>query len=245
MGLNNIAGNIWKKNLEKAQGVINNLTVENVNKWWKANIVQSSDELANVYIDTQLKRNTILNDYNLDIALENLNIKSVDDIFNQSANKSDEYRTAFNKFKSSIDAGDIDEARTTATSISERFQDGKYLELLQEAESSYNDTNVYFNFLREKSDMARRDYMVDFKFKIPKNNILNEKQEEWIADKAYRLQGKKQYFNKPDDPKVNQARIGVAAGTYMGGAMVVRAIHGGGPIHNEYGERDIVGIPFI
>ena len=79
---------------------------------------------------------------------------------------------------------------------------------------------------------------------IQADYVIDEQQEK-IANAAYKLQGKKQYFNKPNDPKTNQIRAGVAVGAYMGTMTTARLIHGGTPITNEYGERNIVGIPFI
>lgn len=52
------------------------------------------------------------------------------------------------------------------------------------------------------------------------------------------------YFNSGNS-KTNQVRAAVSGGIYMGGSMVVRGLQGGNPVTNEYGERDIAGIPFI
>ena len=68
----------------------------------------------------------------------------------------------------------------------------------------------------------------------------------WLAEKAYSLNPRSipAYFTTADKKK-NKIRAGVTAGAYMGGSMVVRGLQGGGITTNEYGERDIVGIPFI
>lgn len=47
------------------------------------------------------------------------------------------------------------------------------------------------------------------------------------------------------DMKQNAARIGTAAGLYMGAAAGARYVSGGGMTYNNQGQRDIAGIPFI
>lgn len=239
MGLNNIASNFWENNLNKAKNIINNLTVENMDKWWKTNMVQSSDELANVARASMLRKNTILS---------NLNMDDFEKAYNSAADKTNaDFVKEFNNLKNNLNAGNIDEAKSVATSISERFQDGAYLKLLQEAENKTNVVKTRIDSM--DAETIKRVSTGSIKEKIAKNkklnNIITDEQQDKIADIAYKLQGKKQYFNKPNDPKTNQIRAGVAAGTYMGGSMVVRGLQGGNPVTNEYGERDIAGIPFI
>lgn len=54
----------------------------------------------------------------------------------------------------------------------------------------------------------------------------------------------KAYFN-PADPKVRSDRIKAAVGGYAGVAIGGRVLQGGTLTTNEYGERDIAGIPFV
>lgn len=52
------------------------------------------------------------------------------------------------------------------------------------------------------------------------------------------------YFNNPDQT-IKRQRIAAIAGTYAGVAVGARALSGGNLTHDEYGQRDIAGIPFI
>ncbi len=52
------------------------------------------------------------------------------------------------------------------------------------------------------------------------------------------------YFNNPDQT-IKRQRIAAVAGTYAGVAVGTRALAGGNLTHDEYGQRDIAGVPFI
>lgn len=52
------------------------------------------------------------------------------------------------------------------------------------------------------------------------------------------------YFNNPDK-SIKAQRIAAVAGTYAGVAVGSRYLAGGNLTHDEYGQRDIAGIPFI
>lgn len=52
------------------------------------------------------------------------------------------------------------------------------------------------------------------------------------------------YFNNPDKT-IKKQRIAAVAGTYAGVAVGARALSGGNLTHDEYGQRDIAGVPFI
>lgn len=52
------------------------------------------------------------------------------------------------------------------------------------------------------------------------------------------------YLNNPDK-KVKHNRIAAIAGTYAGVAVGARYLSGGSITRDEYGQRDIAGIPFI
>lgn len=69
-----------------------------------------------------------------------------------------------------------------------------------------------------------------------KSNIANS-----VVDKYF---NPKDYFTHPD-AKIRRRRIGTAVGAYGAGAMVTRKLQGGTLTKNEYGERDIAGIPLI
>lgn len=52
------------------------------------------------------------------------------------------------------------------------------------------------------------------------------------------------YFNNPDK-KIKKQRIAAVAGTYAGVAVGARYLSGGNLTHDEYGQKNIAGIPFI
>lgn len=231
-GLNNIAKEGW----DYINNVAKKVSVEGLQNGWNTYIKQSPEELANVARQAMQRKNTIIS---------NLDVNEFDKIFS-AANKTDAYTTEFNKLRTNLNSGNIEEAKSIATTISERFQDGAYLKLLQEAESKTNTIKSRFDTM--DSEIIKSGFVDKTKKKISENKIIGNfttsQQQEKIANAAYKLQGKKQYFNSGDS-KTNQIRAGVAAGTYMGAMTTARLIHGGTPTTNEYGERDIVGIPFI
>lgn len=229
MGLNNMAKEGW----DYISNLAKNISVEGLQNGWNTYIKQSPEELANVARQTMQRKNTVMS---------NLDINEFDKIFS-SASKTDAYTTEFNKLRANLNSENIEEAKSIATTISERFQDGAYLKLLQEAEGK---TNAIKKQIQEApSELIKGKFKKDFKIPEKAKRFVTDEQQEKIANAAYKLQGKKQYFNKPNDPKTNQIRAGVAVGAYMGTMTTARLVHGGTPITNEYGERDIVGIPFI
>lgn len=229
MGLNNIAKEGW----DYINNVAKNISVKGLQNGWNTYIKQSPEELANVARQTMQRKNTIMS---------NLDVNEFDKIFS-TANKTDAYTTEFNKLRTNLNSGNIEEAKSIATTISERFQDGAYLKLLQEAEGK---TNIIEKQIKEApNELIMGKFKKDFKIPEKAKGFVTDEQQEKIADMVYKLQGKKKYFNKPNDAKTNQIRTGVAVGTYMGAMTTARLIHGGTPTTNEYGERDIVGIPFI
>lgn len=229
MGLNNMAKEGW----DYISSLAKNISVEGLQNGWDTYIKQSPEELANIARQTMQRKNTVMS---------NLDINEFDKVFS-SASKTDAYTTEFNKLRENLNSGNIEEAKTIATTISERFQDGAYLKLLQEAEGK---TNAIKKQIQEApSEFIKGKFKKDFKIPEKAKRFVTDEQQEKIANAAYKLQGKKQYFNKPNDPKTNQIRAGVAVGAYMGIMTTARLVHGGTPITNEYGERNIVGIPFI
>lgn len=214
-----------------------NISVDGLQKSWDTYMVQSPEELANVARETMKRNNTVIS---------NLNMNAFDNAYAAADKSNAEYVTELNKLKGTINAGNMDEATNIAKNISERFQDGEYLKLLQEAEEKTNSFNSIID--SRDSDVIRRIKINDAKQKISENKLANQflkdKDQEKLAEGAYKLQGLKQYYNS-GDAKTNQVRMAVTGGGYLGGSMVVRGLQGGNPITNEYGERDIAGIPFI
>lgn len=232
MGLNNMAKEGW----DYISNLAKNISVEGLQNGWNTYIKQSPEELANVARKTMERKNTILNS-NPDL------LDEINKVMAGSKNISDkEYSSAVNNIKNNLSNNNTKEANNIAKSIEERFQDGAYLKLLQEAEGK---TNIIEKQIQEApKELIMGKFKKDFKIPEKVKGFVTDEQQEKIANMAYKLQGKKQYFNS-GDVKTNQIRAGVAVGTYMGAMTTARLIHGGTPITNEYGERDIVGIPFI
>lgn len=243
MGLGRDLNNIAKQGWDYINGVANyvakNATLENAQKGWNTYVKQSPEELARVARKTMQRENTIMS---------NLDMNTLENWYSAADKSNADYVTEFNKLKGALKSGNTDEAKAVATSISERFQDGKYLELLQGAESKK--LNFEQQIDAAPSESIKRKYIKDTKEKIAKNKIANNyltsEQQEKIASLAYSAKGKfpQNYFNS-GNAKTNQIRVGLAAGTYMGAMTTARIVHGGGLTTDEYGERDIVGIPFI
>jgi hypothetical protein len=82
--------------------------------------------------------------------------------------------------------------------------------------------------------------------KTPKilDHVTDEADRSKLKGVMYKAQGAKKYFSS-GDVKKNRARIGAAAGIYAGTMTTARLAHGGSLTENEYGERDIVGVPFL
>ena len=228
----------YAKNISKGA---KELTVEDLQNKWDTYIKQSPDELANIARRSMERKNTILSNLNMDEFQSN---------FNNSASRTNaEYASAYNSLKQKISSGNAEGAKEIASDISDRFGDGKYLDFLIDAEAKQ--ISIGEQIKTATPNMIKSKYIKDMKDKIGENkianNFLDDKSKEWAAKKAYDLQAVRhpQYYFSTDDKKTNRIRAGVVGGTYLGSSMVVRGIQGGSPITNEYGERDIAGIPFI
>lgn len=226
MGLNNMSG--WDTILNKAKEIASGVSKENAQKWWNDYMVQSSDELSSAGRDLLQATNTLK---------RRVDMKGLDDHFSRLNNKDADTISNYSRLKQEIKAGNIDEAKK----IADRFEDKKFTEFLTDAEDSLNNYKNYFDGLAP--DEVHSAFVSEFEVPNFAKKIVGDKEEK-IANLAYKAQAKRRYFST-DDPKVNRTRIGVVGGTYAGGAMVVRGIQGGNPITNEYGERDIAGIPLI
>jgi hypothetical protein len=142
---------------------------------------------------------------------------------------------------------DLSEAHKIAGEIDREFQTGQktFQDLVIQADIGIN--NTLQSMRNADPAMIKGAWTSQFmKNNIPEpvKNFTTTKNRETIANVAYRAQGTKKYF-ATDDPSVNQKRLGVVAGGYVAATSGMRIINGGTPLTNEYGERDIAGIPFI
>ena len=226
MGLNNMSG--WDTILNKAKEIASGVSKESAQKWWNDYMVQSSDELSSAGRDLLQATNTLK---------RRVDMKGLDDHFSRLNNKDADAISNYSRLKQEIKAGNIDEAKK----IADRFEDKKFMEFLTDAERRVNHNASMYDSL--DSDEVKMQFKSEFEIPNFAKKIVGDKEEK-IANLAYKTQAKRRYFST-DDPKINRTRIGVVGGAYAGGAMVVRGIQGGNPITNEYGERDIAGIPLI
>lgn len=197
---------------------------------------QDGAELANVARETMKK--------NLD-ASSMVNRTHLQDFINNSPNsiKGDrDYINATKGLIKSLDSKDMEQANDIARKISDNYKENSYLDLLKGAENKKSSLLESYNSMNEEdiADVFRE------KIKTPKSldNFMDDTDKEKVKGLAYSLQGKKKYFSS-DNVKTNKVRAGVAAGVYAGTMTTARLAHGGSLTENEYGERDIVGIPFV
>lgn len=233
MGLNNIAKQGW----DYISNIAKNISVEGMQKGWDTYITRSPEELANVARASMQRQNTILS---------NLEIDKMNNLFASVDKSNADLVKETSKLQNAISVGNSNEAMSIANNINDRFQDNKFLNLLTDAEGKYN--TIRQQIEEAPSELIKGKFVKDTKEKLTNNKFINNfiDDGEKLAGLAYNLnpRGIPAYF-ATDDPKKNRIRTGVAAGAYMGSSMIVRGIQGGNPITNEYGERDIAGIPFI
>lgn len=229
MGFNNIADDIF----DYTKKIAKDISTKGLNG--ASHLKRGPEELANSARINMLKKNTVIS---------NLDLAEIDSAFTASAKRGNtEYAQAFTELKTNIELGNVDEVKTVAKSMSERFNDNKYLELLQNAESKH--ININDQIKKAPSDIISSKFKADYKVPGLFKNFVTDEQAEGLANVAYSLNGgAKQYFNS-GNKKTNQVRVGATVGGYFATATTARLLHGGSPITNEYGERDIVGVPFF
>ena len=234
--LNNIAQSKW----DYINNVAKNITAESLEAGWKKYMVRGDEELAKAVSNSQIKKVS---------AFDFIKQDDIDNIYKGISNPSEEISSAYNDLSDAIKSKNITNAKDIAE---KRFQDTKFLEYLMEAEDKKTKKingiktmvetmpeNINAKYIKDAKDTIK-DFSV-FGYK-PGEALLGDKGRENLA-KA-RMKTKGNYFNS-GDTKTNQIRAGVVGGTYLGVSTIGRIAQGGSPITNEYGERDIVGIPFI
>ena len=231
-----LSGKIGKFGDSAAQ-FAKNISVEGMQNGWNTYIKRSPEELAQIARNNMLRKNTVMS---------NLDISEFNKMYNAADKSNIDFSTELDKFKGALNASNIDEAKSVAETISKRFQDNKYLEYLDDVEKKYNVKNTKIE--KYDTDTIHLLATEKTKQKLQKTPIINNfiDDGEWLAEKAYRLdpRGIPAYFTTANK-KTNRIRAGVVGAGYAGGTMVVRGLQGGNPVTNEYGERDIAGIPFI
>ena len=146
---------------------------------------------------------------------------------------------------SAMKSQDLSEAHRIAKEIDKQTGNKAFQDLVIQADIGVS--NTLNGMKNATSDDIKRAWTSQFKQNtLPESlkNFTTDKNRDTIANFAYKVQGAKKYFST-DDPAINQKRLGVVAGGYVAATSGMRIINGGTPFTNEYGERDIAGIPFI
>ena len=156
------------------------------------------------------------------------------------------FTRAVNNLSSAMKKQDLSEAHRIASEIDKQYQSGEktFQDLVIKA--SIGIENTLSKMQNADAGTIEKVWKTEFKKKIPKSisNFTTKGNQDTISKIAYQVQGAKKYF-ATDDPSINQKRLGVVAGGYVAATSGMRIISGGTPLTNEYGERDIAGIPFI
>ena len=200
-------------------------------------VKQTDEELAGVARETILKQIT---------GDSKVPISRIQDVARNTGVNDVAFTRAVNNLSMAMKKQDLSEAHRIAGEIDKQYQPGKktFQDLVIEADIKVDRAKT----LLENADPAtvKRVWNNDFTKKIPGpvKNFTTANNQEKIASAFYHLQGAKKYFST-DDPSINQKRLGVVAGGYVAATSGMRIISGGTPLTNEYGERDIAGIPFI
>ena len=100
------------------------------------------------------------------------------------------------------------------------------------------DSAIYKNFVNQMHDIA-------LNAKVPADEVRNT-----IGGINYVFNAPKAYFNPVDasgniNKSARKARIATAAGAYVGINVGGRYLQGGTLTRDDYGQRDIAGIPFV
>lgn len=156
------------------------------------------------------------------------------------------FTRAVNNLSVAMKKKDLSEAHRIASAIDMQYQPGQktFQDLVIQADIELKNSMSIIEGLNPKETASIwKDQFAD---KLPNQvkNFTTPNDRQKIAELGYRIQGAKKYF-ATDDPSINKKRLGTVAGGYMAVTSGMRIINGGTPLTNEYGERDIAGIPFI
>ena len=224
-----VAGNISSK--------VKNVDYSGIYADLKVVVKQTDEELAGVAKETLLKQIT---------GDSRVPISRIQDVARSTGVNDVGFTRAVNNLSMAMKKKDLSEAHKIASEIDKQYQPGQktFQDLVIEADIKMDRAKS----LLEGADSAtvKRAWESNFKKKIPNSvkNFTTDANRDKIASAMYRAQGAKKYF-ATDDPSINQKRLGVVAGGYIAATSGMRIINGGTPLTNEYGERDIAGIPFI
>lgn len=202
----------------------------------KQAVKQTDEELANVAKGTLLK--------NID---GSGSVTKIQETARNAGVNDVAFTRAVNNLTSAMKKQDLSEAHKIATEIDRQYQPGQktFQDLVIEADLKVSKRKSAIE--SADADRIKTVWTNDFaNTKIPNSvkNFTTVDNRKKIANAMYHVQGAKKYF-ATDDPSINQKRLGVAVGGYAAVTSGMRIINGGTPLTNEYGERDIAGIPFI
>lgn len=161
-----------------------------------------------------------------------------------------EIEAAINEFRKARATKDYKLTEETAKKLDQKHGITAFQEMLSQAEKDRNDTASLLIGPPDKdvykgAGLREVYFNPDGEERIEKfvENFASDKSPE-ISNAIYKLNGFRNYF-KNEDPALNRKRAVGVAGAYVAGSIGVRAIQGGTPLRNEYGESDIAGVPFL
>ena len=249
--LDNFA-NMFKQNIddiaETAEKAKKGLTKDTVNNFFDSLKVGDDERLRHIAGTLKRKQNLEIDETALKSKVEN---------FTKLYGNDTDKMNSLNKMKTILNNGDIDKAIEQA-SIVDSYISGtdneKFTHFLIDASNDLKIRRQAIDNILE--DNSTKSFLIDaYKSEIydnsgigkliNKSKIITSEEKTVIRDSVTN-----KYFNPIDyfthpDAKVRNTRRVAAVGTYATSAMVTRKLQGGTLTKNEYGERDIAGIPLI
>lgn len=220
--------------------VSRNITKAGIKDGFNTYIKQSGDELADA------ARKTLSSQLNAADMIKKSDVENLINTSSKTIEGNPDYINQTGKLLKSLESKDMERFEEIANNLanSKSYEDSGYLDLLLKANTEVKSKRDRLDTIN--SEAIKGIYKSKFAEKLPKglDKYISEGQKDKVTGVAYHLNAKKKYF-ATDDPKTNQIRVGAAATAYMGTMTGARLLNGGGLTENEYGERDIVGIPFI
>ena len=224
-------------------------TKEMVNEFFDS-LKVTSDERQQ-HLVNRLKRNVTLD---IDADALKSRVDNYTRVNKNDVNKMD----AFVKMRNSIESGNMESAIEQAGIVDEYITGGdnvKFTNFLKQANNKYAaDQEFIAQNIAMSSDPETLLYE-EYRSKVfdkssigsalKKSGMLKESDLSSLSDSIVdHYISPKDYF-LADNPVTRRRRIGTAVAAYGTGAMVTRKLHGGSVTRNEYGERDIAGIPIL
>ena len=249
--LDNFA-NLFKQNIddisESATKVKDGQSKNIVNEFFDSLSVDNDERLRHIAGTLKRRQNLVIDETALKGKVEN---------FTKLYGNDTDKMNSLNKLKTILNNGDIDRAIEQASVVDSYISGAdneKFTHFLMDASNDLKIRRQAVDNVLE--DNSTKSSLIDaYKSEIydnsgigkivNKSKIITPEEKAMIRDSvANKYFNPIDYFTHPD-AKIRKARRVAAVGTYATGAMVTRKLQGGTLTKNEYGEKDIAGIPII